>query len=250
MSANRVEFAYTQARLQARYALLAGEDVWSLLASNQQLASYLDAARRTGLAYWVTRLGAAMPTHALERALRGELADLADTVAGWSPTKWRPALRWFSTLPLLPHAVALFRRDGETGLLGWIEEDHRLAGLVADGSDSRNRAALAAIAKSDPATSSPAAAWLAEWTRRLPTGDRKPALIDLGRLVADQFAAGITADGRGVPAGQKLRRAFRAGAGGPQAAIAYLGLALNEYARLRGEIVRRAEVIDQRGRAT
>ena len=254
MSANRVEFAYTQARIQARYALLAGEDVWSLLAANQQLASYLDAARRTGLAHWLTRLGAAMPSHALERTLRGELADLVDTVAGWSPATWRPAFHWLSILPLLAPAVALSRRNGDTGLLGWAEEDRRLARLGRDGGQGRDLAILAAIAKSGDIAPGPAAAWLAEWAARLPGSERTPAMIALGRLAADQFAVDTAAARRGAAttdgsASQRLRRAFRAGAGRPQAAIAYLGLALIEYARLRGEIVRRAEAIDQRGRA-
>ncbi|MCC2113504.1 MAG: hypothetical protein KDJ16_15830, partial [Hyphomicrobiales bacterium] len=163
MSAIRVEFAYPQARLQARYALLAGEDVWSLLAANQQLPSYLDAARRTGLAHWLTRLGAAMPTHTLERTLRSELTDLVDTIANWCPKEWRPALRWLSTLPLLTHAVARYRRDGKTGLLGWTNEDRHLADLDQTGPVGRDLAILATIAKLDPATSGPAAAWLAEW---------------------------------------------------------------------------------------
>jgi hypothetical protein len=64
------QFAYVQARLQARHGQRPSEDRWRLLESSPDLASYLQGARSTSLRPWVVHLPAESSTHQVERSLR------------------------------------------------------------------------------------------------------------------------------------------------------------------------------------
>ena len=95
-------FAYAQARVQARYAELPGEDAWQRLAAARTLGMFLEEAREGALRGWVKGFSAQSDGHDLDRGVRGIWQDEVTRVAAWLPQPWRPALLWLRWLPLLP----------------------------------------------------------------------------------------------------------------------------------------------------
>jgi len=89
-----VDFAYAQARMQARHGARPDEASWRRLHASTSLGHFLDVARTTGLAPWVAHLDASQSAHQIERSLRAELESHVAEVASWLPEGWRAALRW------------------------------------------------------------------------------------------------------------------------------------------------------------
>jgi len=70
-----VRYGYLQARIQARYAELPNESLWLHLGALKELAGFLEEARSTSLAQWVTGLSTSSGTREIEQYLRHHLAE-------------------------------------------------------------------------------------------------------------------------------------------------------------------------------
>jgi hypothetical protein len=245
MRASR-DFAYAQARLQARHGERLQDGDWRTLEAARSLRLHLERARATALRRHCERLDAALSGHALEAVLRREAERAVREVGVWLPPNWRPAVLWLAFLPVLPLLDAALR--GEP-LPEWAADEPVLAPLVG-----LEPAARAAVLVNSPAAplvpprgdeaSTVADLWVAEWVRRLPGG--VGGNREIGDLIeaVRRAAAGATLAHQEQPTrtaiDRILARAFRAGAGTALAAIAHLGLLFVDLERLRGGILRRA----------
>jgi hypothetical protein len=249
-------FAYAQARIQARFAALAGEPEWQRLAGMRTLSAFVEEARLGPLRPWVKGLSGASDPHELERGLRALAWDLVDEVATWVPGPWQGAVAWVGWLAYLP---VLEQAARGAPLPGWVAEDYRLRPLLGDDGRLDPMALARAGAGSLPVAGSPgsgrpgsvsssvAAAWLGEWRRRRPRVGRQGAadLRALERSIGAHLGAFRAAD----PADawtlrralrERLRLRFHRQALGPVPIFCWLALALLDLERLRGELLRRA----------
>jgi hypothetical protein len=96
-----VNFAYAQARIQARLAARPTPLDWQMVANSRDFAQAVDASRRGPYADAVTQLGRDSGREAIEAALRRAWAAMVAEVTAWAPATWRPALAWFALLPYL-----------------------------------------------------------------------------------------------------------------------------------------------------
>ncbi|MCO5105564.1 MAG: hypothetical protein M9907_00635 [Burkholderiaceae bacterium] len=188
------EFAYAQARLQARLGAGASEAGWQALEASHTAAHYLALARSGPLAPWVEGLDEARDAHRVERHLVIRWRRLVDEVAGWLPSRWQPAVQWFGSLATLPLGEA--GRPSSQAATDWLERWRAL--VPADGGD---RARLL-----------------------------EPASLLLPRLAGSQ--AGRAAASEAVRSA--LLKIFRRSAGSAVAVLAWLALAALDLERLRG----------------
>jgi hypothetical protein len=250
----RAQFAYTQARLQARHGARPDARLWHRLASVGDLAGYLDAARRTTLRPWVTGMQAAPASHAIELLLRRRFRGYVDEVAHWLPARWGATVLWVKRLPDLPALQHLL-----TGAMApsWMLDDPALRGLAAGNMAER----LEALRNSDcdrlasawlQGTPLPAA-WLEQWRRMWPVArGAGSGLAYLARLLHKylQFAPGDQPAQRREMLVPGLLYAFRRYGFQPAAACAHLGLVALDLEMLRGELVVRALFPDVAGAAS
>ncbi len=200
----RSDFAYAQARMQARFGERLTPPEWRAVEGARALARYLEQARATTLRRYLQRVHEAMSVHELEQAMREEAATACSEVAGWCPPAWRESIALLPALLELP-----LRSDGPGG----------------------DRAAEAA------------ASWHAAWTAAMP-GARIPAKVAaFASEVQAALVRSGGADGTTFPPRQALDRLlsrwFRAAAATPVAILAYLGFVFIDLERLRGGLVRR-----------
>jgi len=244
----RADHAYAQARLQARHGAMPDEHAWRALEASRTAPHYLALTRKGPLAHWIDGMPDDADVHRFEHALRARWRRYVDEVARWQAPSWRDATRWFGALAELPLAAGLVRGEARARA-AWPD-------LPAD-ADAAARAevlrsaglAPLAVASADAGPGAIAAAWLAEWRRRLPAGARadaalgRPAELLLPRLRSD-------ADGRAT-AGELLRRTlvrlFRRHAFSPVAVYAHLALAALDVERLRGGVTARRLASAARG---
>lgn len=119
----RPEYAYIQARLQARHGNLPGLATWRSLEASHTPGHYLTLARAGVLAPWVEGQGHDGDPHRIEQQLRWRWRRYVDEVASWQPTRWRPATRWFGGLSELPLIQA---RADEGDAVHWLDTWLRL----------------------------------------------------------------------------------------------------------------------------
>ena len=173
-----VEFAYAQARAQARHGDRLSQEEWRLLESSRSLAHYLHLARGTALAPWLHHCTRTTSPHAIERSLRQDWRDEVECVSGWLPRRWSAAVRWtcwLSDLPSLTHLLQGGR------VPAWMSRDPTLARLAIADVDERIVAvdqtapgrALARYGDDDPVGS-----WLVHWRSMWPKGDSTSAALD------------------------------------------------------------------------
>ena len=123
-----VEFAYAQARAQARHGRRLSADTWSLLESSVGLSQFLHQVRGTALAPRVEHFSATTSPHVIERFLRREWREEVDTAVRWVPSRWRAAVAGTGTLADLPATVYL-QAGGEPQ--GWMADDEALSTFTA-----------------------------------------------------------------------------------------------------------------------
>jgi hypothetical protein len=246
---SRGQFAYAQARLQARLGSRDDPAELQRAHSARDLPGLLAAVRSTGLRRYAARLAPGMDVHELERHLRNEWTGLVDEVAQWQPTAWQDAVRWLRWLPWLPllqklarggRPPAWARSDPVLGTLVAMEPALRGAALTR--SPLRPMQAALAAPNSDLA----ATVWLGHW-RALWPQDRHAARA-LERIVQDVAVCGsLLRDDSTRDSGEPLRalsqrllRRFRQNPLAPAAAVAYLGLEGLALLSLRGAVLSRA----------
>ena len=240
IEAGSVEFAC--ARVSARYGARPDEALWRRIELLRDFAAVLAAMRASPLAGWVAGVGVDAGAHVVEAAARRRWRQQVAEVAGWMPAAWQPAILWCALLvdlPALLHAAHGGDPVPSYGPDPGHDEIARCALCAADA----GRARLVAAAPNGARRL--AAAWRAEWLRRLPEplaqADALAELVALLDAHARAFAVAHPADG------WPLRRAlharvtllFRRAALTPAVAFAYLTLAALEYERVRGELLRR-----------
>lgn len=141
-----VEFAYAQARAQARHGRRLSADNWSLLESSVGLSQFLHHVRGTALAPRVEHISAATSPHVIERFLRRAWHEEVDSAVHWVPARWRAAVAWTSRLAELP-ATRYLQAGGEPQ--GWMADDGVLSTVAA--------------AETTAASGSGFAGWLRHW---------------------------------------------------------------------------------------
>jgi len=194
------EFAYAQARLQARHARSPDTAAWQLLEASHTAAHYLAQARSGPMASWIESLADARDAHRIERHVQLRWQRFVNEVAGWLPRRWQPAMQWFGAITALSLGDAAQR--GQQATAEWLEGWH--ASLPSDAGD---RALL-----------------------------RRPAELLLPRLVRHDGQRGATV----AAERRELLKLFRRHAGSAVAVFAYLAMAALDVERLRGGLVVRA----------
>ena len=221
-----VEFAYAQARAQARHGRRLSAETWSLLDSSVGLGQFLHHVRGTSLAARVEHFSAASSPHTIERSLRREWHDEVDCAARWVPDRWRAAVEWTAALAELPMLGHLLQ-GGESQ--PWMADDPVLSRFVgADG-----------LADHDAGFRG----WLRRWQSLWPAEAAKDTALE--DLVATIESHGIRRedvsgdDWRGVLERRALR-VLRRHREQPVTVFCHLLLLALELHRLREGLLRRA----------
>jgi hypothetical protein len=240
------EFAYAQARIEARHGERLLDVDWKTLESSLSLPRYLERARSTVLKRFLTHVSSDMSVHAIERVLRREVAHYVCEIASWAPRRWRPAIAWLAALPLLPLLEGL---PDCASPPSWIGDDSMLRAPPSSATESARpiAAAAARLVEIQGAQTGTGRRWLRRWRQLWPQGDA--AAVDLTRL-ADQIVRALASAGgqQEATGGQSSRRDligvltrfFRSHGASPVALVCHVGLVLIDVERLRGGLVRRS----------
>lgn len=241
-------YAYSQARLQARYGTRPTGSDWSLVTATADLGALLQVLRGTSLGRWTGRLGDRPRVHEIERRLREEWQHDVDEVAGWQPEPWREGVRWLRWTVYLP-ALQKIARGGRPP--AWTRVDPVLAPIVAreplDRINALPGTALAPIAAGFERPADTAGAWTRHWRQLWPERQaaRRPLelLLDEVRRCLARLAGLPVSSRTDETLGlleHRLQLAFRRNALSPAAAVAYLALVALDLRRMRGALATRA----------
>ena len=240
------EFAYAQARIEARHGERLQDVDWRTLESARSLPRYLEGANSTVLKRFLTEISSDMSVHAIERLLRREGVLYACEIASWAPRRWRPAIAWLAALPILPLVEGLGIGASTPSR---INEDSLLGPLASSGA-GQARLVLAAAARlvhGEATQTGIGRCWLRRWRQLWPQGDA--AAGDLARLVDQALRALTLADVEPEANGghwfrhdlaRVLMRFFRSHGASPVALVCHVGLVLIDIERLRGGLARRS----------
>ncbi|MGE5154451.1 MAG: hypothetical protein ACM3ST_10570 [Bdellovibrio bacteriovorus] len=241
-----LDFAYPQARVQARYAALPTETEWQRLAGARTLGAYLEDARVGPMRPWVKGFSALSGAHDVERGLRALAWEQVQEVAAWVPGAWRPSVAWIAWLPFLAVLEQLART---APLPRWLAQDPRLAELLDDdgvaSADALERRGLTVLVSEGDAEQV-LSRWVNAWQSRLPTL-RRGTTRQL-ELFSRDLRAHLAVFRRSSPDAawglrqtlrERLRLRFHQHPLQPLTVFLYLALILLDLERLRGELVRR-----------
>ena len=188
-----VEFAYAQARAQARHGARLSAEAWSLLESSVGLAQFLHLVRATTLAPRVEHFSAATSPHVIERSLKREWHQEVETATRWVPLRWRAAVAWTGWLAELPALGHLL--DGDASL-PWMAVDPALSAFSLEDADATRRSIEEALPGAATDAGAGTAGWLSHWRRLWPDdGAGDPALR---RLVSLVERCGVGSEGDAV----------------------------------------------------
>lgn len=242
------DFAYAQARIQARHGTRLTDRDWLRLEAMHDVAQYLHAVRATSRARWVGRITPGMSSHALEARLRTEWRAYTEEVARLQPEPWRAAVAWTAFLVDLPVVDHLLHRGA---VHRWMAEDDIYApwsrGDAHERAQALTRSPIAALLHEARPGIPAVRAWLAVWRRlwpRVPAG-HSGALEAIVRTVGEHGAIlrnatpASSLDLRRV-LGERLRMLFRRHFETVAASVAHLFLEALDLERLRAGLVRRA----------
>ena len=188
-----IDFAYAQARAQARLGEQLPEDGWRLLESSLGLPQYLASVRSTVLAPRIQQFSANVTPHTIERTLREAWRSEVADVARWVPDRWQPAIEWAAWTPYIQPLAWLL---ADEPALPWMAEDPVLAELAVDDSGARRAAIcaspLAALMASEAETALPER-WFSHWRSLWPATNDEEAtglqsLIDAASVYLDTIA--------------------------------------------------------------
>ena len=233
-----VEFAYTQARAQARHGVRLSAEAWSLLESSVGLAQFLHLVRGTTLAPRVEHFSAATSPHLIERSLKRDWHREVDSATHWVPLRWRTAVAWTGWLAELP-ALGHLLDGGES--LPWMAADPQLSAFSMEDAEATRRSIEETLPGVD-AEATPAG-WLSYWRRLWPDdGAEDPGLRHLVSLV-ERHRTGGEGDAAGDWRENLERRAvgiLRRYRERPVTVFCHLLLCAVELHRLRQGLLQRA----------
>lgn len=244
-----IEFAYAQARIQARNGQRLTPGTWQSLEASQELPHYLHALRATSLKPWIIQLTENADAHLIERSLRETWRGQVQQLTTWVPKRWRQALLWLRTLPDLPSVVHLLR-DGL--VFPWLREDPALQPVAVADADSRWQALstteLAPLATMRTDNLTPVTAWRAHWRCLWPGVTSQYAGLDkLEQYFNEHIEILQSADPTSAETitlreqlEQRLAKVLRSRQQLPAAVFSYAGLLALDLQRLRGGLARRA----------
>ena len=193
------EFAYAQARIQARQGDRLRDVDWKVLESAQSLSRYLERARSTSLRRFLAHIDPSSSPHDIDRALRREAALYAIEIASFAPPRWRPAIEWIAALPLLPLLDGARDRELPRSATGGDEAAVSAEFLIAAEAQRSIAAGLAALIRRDGTRVGVGLRWLRRWRALWPQGER--AAGDLHRLIGQAMRA--LAPGRSPTGGRR-----------------------------------------------
>ena len=238
-----IEFAYAQARAQARQGDRLSEDSWSLIESSVGLAQYLHLVRGTALAARVEHFSATTSPHVIERFLRQEWRGEVASAVCWAPLRWRAAVAWTARLVDLPAISHLL--DGDA-LQPWMADDPVLSDFADEDADT----VRATIEEALPRLMAGArggidsrAGWLSEWRRLWPADAARDPLLDKLAVLVERYTTGSEKDGAGAWRSELERRGLRILRGHreqPVTVFCHLLLSALELHRLRQGLLQRA----------
>jgi hypothetical protein len=221
-----IEFAYAQARAQARHGGRLSAETWSLLESGVGLSQFLHHVRGTTLASRVEHFSATTSPHVIERCLRGEWHAEVDAAVRWVPARWRAAVAWTGRLAELP-AIGYLQAGGEPQ--AWMADDAVLSTFTAGQTAALSGGGLTA--------------WLRHWQMLWPDDAQDDkALGELVSLVERHGIRGesIEADDWRERLQRRAVRILRRHREQPVTAFCHLLLCALELHRLRQGLLQRA----------
>ena len=248
------QFAYSQARLHARHGERPVEQVWRQLETQQELANFLQSARRTSLRPWVLGMHFDDNWHQLEQSLLQQFHHYIEHLAGIQPSAWRAAVQWTGQLLYLPSLLYLL--SGNTAP-GWMTQDTYLKDFISSEMDLR----MLAMQESDSAPLIAAwqekipllQGWIQHW-RSLWPGHRASTSAPLKQLIAllqGHLEAFGSKQHRSWQERELLERQliilFRRYSQQPAGVFIHLALLALDIERLRGNIMQRALFPELRG---
>ena len=249
-----IDFAYAQARAQARLGERLSASGWRALESTLGLPHYLASVRNTALAPLVQHFSPAVSTHTIERTLRDEWRAEVEAVSRWVPEPWSAAVAWTAWLPYLDALAWLLR---EKPVLSWMQADAILSDVALHDTAARRLAMADApfgTLANDDNPGDLRARWFRRWTALCPrvTADEEAGLRLLVAGVQRYLAAGKR---RGMDRNKRrdVRTRLDALATGllhrraeePVAVFCYLSLVALDLQRLREGLLRRALFLDE-----
>jgi hypothetical protein len=81
-----LDFAYAQARIQARFAALPRETDWQRVAASRTLAAFLEDARTGSLREWVKGFSVQSDVHDLEAGIGSLYRDALEAITALAPS--------------------------------------------------------------------------------------------------------------------------------------------------------------------
>ncbi len=241
------DFAYPQARIQARHGTRLTELEWRRLNATHDVTQYLHVLRSTSRARWVERIAPDMSSHMLEARLRSEWREYVREIARFEPEAWRSAVAWAAFLVDLPVIDHLLRG----GVVhSWMAEDEIYAPWCSTDVHERERAfeasPVAALLREARTGISAPRAWLVVWRRLWPRvfPEHVRGLEAILRTVGEHAAtlresvAESSFELR-IDLKQRLGTLFRRHVETVAAAVAHLFLEALDLERLRAGLVRR-----------
>ncbi len=238
-----VEFAYAQARAQARQGDRLSADTWGLLESSVGLAQFLHLVRGTTLAPRVEHFSATTSPHVIERSLRREWHSEVESAMSWVPLRWRAAVAWTTWLAELPAVSHLLQGDP---VLPWMNEDPVLSAFAAEDADivrATIEEALPGLTRDDGRGDAGREAWLRHWRGLWPGEAAGDPMLD--NLVSVVERHGIAGRGDGAEDWRRdlelhVLRILRGHREQPVTVFCHLLLSALELHRLRQGLLQRA----------
>ena len=244
-----IDFAFAQARVQARLGERLSATGWRALESTLGLPQYLASVRNTSLARYVQHFSTNLTPHTIERSLRDDWRAEVEAVRHWVPESWSPAVAWTTWLPYLD---ALAWLAGGGTVLPWMQADAVLSGVAA-----RELAVGHATFGILPDDDTPAgwrARWFDHWTSLYPkTRDEEKAGLRLLVAAVQRYFGTLERPGSSRTERREASERLEADAAGlvhrraeaPVVVFCHLALVALDLQRLRDGLLRRALFRDE-----
>jgi len=133
-----VGFGYMQARVQAGYAQLADNALWSKLGAIDEYSAYLEECRTTSLSSLVAGISTQSNSHNIDLAFRHVFLHYVVELSSWVPKPWQPVILWLQWLPEIPLISYLLN---EQYPIGWTY-DNKCLSIMSVGQDMNVSQAL------------------------------------------------------------------------------------------------------------